>query len=317
MSDIRKKMKLTSYKDIFENEESRKEEHLERIQIIPIAEMDDFPNHPFHVCDDEKMKDTIESIRENGVLVPVIVRPRENRRYEIISGHRRVYACRVLDIAEIPAIVRDLTEDEATIIMVDSNLQRETILPSEKAFAYKMKLEALNRKAGRPQKNNCGQVVHNYFGKKSIEVIGEQVGESYKQIQRYIRLTELIPDILEMVDEKKFSFNAGVEVSYLKTLEQQQLVEIIECNERVPSLSQARRLKNASMENRLTEEVIMEIMSEERPADTKLTIGGDKINKYFPREYTPKQMEKVILELLEQWNKKRLSEEMIEANISS
>ena len=143
MSDIRKKMKLTSYKDIFENEESRKEEHLERIQIIPIAEMDDFPNHPFHVCDDEKMKDTIESIRENGVLVPVIVRPRENRRYEIISGHRRVYACRVLDIAEIPAIVRDLTEDEATIIMVDSNLQRETILPSEKAFAYKMKLDAM------------------------------------------------------------------------------------------------------------------------------------------------------------------------------
>ena len=190
-------------------------------------------------------------------------------------------------------------------------------MPSEKAFAYKMKLEAMKRRAGRPIKENGSQLGNNFYGIKSSDVLAEQSGESKNQIFRYIRLTNLIPDILEMVDEKTCSFNAGVEVSYLKTLEQQQLVEIIECNERVPSLSQARRLKNASMENRLTEEVIMEIMSEERPADTKLTIGGDKINKYFPREYTPKQMEKVILELLEQWNKKRLSEEMIEANISS
>ena len=191
-----------------------------------------------------------------------------------------------------------MTDDEAIIIMVDSNLQRETILPSEKAFAYKMKLDAIKRQAGRPLKNNCGQVVPNYFGKKSVEVLGEQVGESYKQIQRYIRLTELIPDILEMVDGKEISFNAGVEVSYLKKEEQQQLVEVMEYGECVPSLSQAQRLKKASAENRLTKEVIAEIMNEDKAADIKLTLGGSKIKKY-----TSKQMEQVILELLEHWSK--------------
>lgn len=310
MSGNGKELELISYDDIFKDEKTRQEERLERIQMIPITEMDDFPNHPFKVCNDEKMQDTIESIRESGVLVPAIVRPKEGGRFEIVAGHRRRFACEAAGITEMPAIVRELTDDEATIIMVDSNLQRETILPSEKAFAYKMKLEALNRKAGRPQKNNCGQVVHNYFGKKSIEVIGEQVGESYKQIQRYIRLTELIPDILEMVDQKEISFNAGVEVSYLKKEEQQQLVEVMEYDECVPSLSQAQRLKKSSAENRLTKEVIAEIMGEERTADIKVTIGGNKIKKYFPREYTPKQMEQVILKLLDNWSKKRQQNEM-------
>ena len=177
-------LKLASYEDLFKNEETRQEEQQERVQMIATAEMDDFPNHPFQVCNDEKMQDTIESIRENGVLVPAIVRPKENGRFEIVAGHRRRFACAAAGIAEMPAIVRDMTDDEAIIIMVDSNLQRETILPSEKAFAYKMKLDAIKRQAGRPLKNNCGQVVPNYFGKKSVEVLGEQVGESYKQIQR-------------------------------------------------------------------------------------------------------------------------------------
>lgn len=310
MSGSGKNLKLASFDDIFKSEETRQEERLERVQMIAVAEMDDFPNHPFKVCDDEKMQDTIESIRENGVLVPAIVRPKENGRYEIVAGHRRRYACAAAGIAEMPAIVREMTDDEAIIIMVDSNLQRETILPSEKAFAYKMKLEAMKRRAGRPLKNNCGQVVPNYFGKKSVEVVGEQVGESYKQIQRYIRLTELIPDILEMVDGKEISFNAGVEVSYLKKEEQEQLAEIMEYDECVPSLSQAQRLKKSSMENRLTKEVIAEIMSEDRAADIKLTIGGNKIKKYFPRDYTPKQMEQVILKLLDNWSKKRQQNEM-------
>ena len=296
-------LKLASYEDLFKNEETRQEEQQERVQMIATAEMDDFPNHPFQVCNDEKMRDTIESIQENGILVPAIVRPKENGRYEIVSGHRRRYACMAAGIAEMPAIVREMTDDEAIIIMVDSNLQRETILPSEKAFAYKMKLEAMKRSAGRPTKENGSQVGNNFSGRKSSDILAEQSGESKNQIFRYIRLTELIPDILEMVDGKEISFNAGVEVSYLKKEEQQQLVEVMEYGECVPSLSQAQRLKKASAENRLTKEVIAEIMNEDRTADIKLTLGGSKIKKYFPREYTSKQMEQVILELLEHWSK--------------
>lgn len=310
MSSSGKNLKLASFDDIFKSEETRQEERLERVQMIAVAEMDDFPNHPFKVCDDEKMQDTIESIRENGVLVPAIVRPKENGRYEIVAGHRRRYACAAAGIAEMPAIVREMTDDEAIIIMVDSNLQREMILPSEKAFAYKMKLEAMKRRAGRPAKENGGQVDHHLIKGKSRDILSEETGESVKQIQRYIRLTELIPDILEMVDEKEISFNAGVEVSYLKKEEQEQLAEIMDYDECVPSLSQAQRLKKSSMENRLTKEVIAEIMSEDRAADIKLTIGGSKIKKYFPRDYTPKQMEQVILKLLDNWSKKRQQNEM-------
>ena len=274
--------------------------------MIAVTEMDDFPNHPFKVSDDEKMQDTIESIRENGVLVPAIVRPKENGRYEIVAGHRRRYACAAAGIAEMPAIVRDMTDDEAIIIMVDSNLQRETILPSEKAFAYKMKLDAMKRQGKRTD------LTLSQVGTKlrSDAILAEQVGESRNQIARYIRLTELIPDILEMVDEKEISFNAGVEVSYLKKDEQEQLAEIIDYDECVPSLSQAQRLKKSSMENRLTKEVIAEIMSEDKAADIKLTLGGSKIKKFFPREYTPKQMEQVILKLLDNWSKKRQQNEI-------
>ncbi len=307
MKNNGKSLKLASYEDLFKNEETRQEEQQERVQMIAIAEMDDFPNHPFHVCNDEKMQDTIESIQANGVLVPAIVRPKENGRYEIVSGHRRRYACMAAGIVEMPAIVRKMTDDEAIIIMVDSNLQRETILPSEKAFAYKMKLDAMKRSAGRPTKENGSQVGNNFSGRKSSDILAEQSGESKNQIFRYIRLTELIPDILEMVDGKEISFNAGVEVSYLKKEEQQQLVEVMDYGECVPFLSQAQRLKKASTENRLTKEVIAEIMSEDRAADIKLTLGGSKIKRYFPRDYTPKQMEQVILNLLEHWSKEKQS----------
>ncbi len=310
MSGNGKKLELTSFDDIFRSEETRQEERLERVQMIAVEEMDDFPNHPFKVCNDEKMQDTIESIRENGVLVPAIVRPKENGRFEIVAGHRRRFACAAAGIAEMPAIVRDMTDDEAIIIMVDSNLQRETILPSEKAFAYKMKLDAMKRRAGRPQKNNSCQVGTHLLGQRSDQIMSKEVNESARTIQRYIRLTELIPDILEMVDAKDISFNAGVEVSYLKKEEQQQLMEIMEYDECVPSLSQAQRLKKSSAENRLTKEVIAEIMSEDRATDIKLTIGSSKIKKYFPKEYTPKQMEQVILQLLDKWSRKRQQDEM-------
>ena len=303
MSGSGKKLELTSFDEIFNNEETRREERLERVQMIAVEEMDDFPNHPFKVCDDEKMQDTIESIRQNGVLVPAIVRPKENGRYEIVAGHRRRYACTAAGITEMPAIIRDMTDDEAIIIMVDSNLQRETILPSEKAFAYKMKLDAMKRQAGRPAKENVCQVGTHFLGQRSDQIMAREVNESARTIQRYIRLTELIPDILEMVDGKEISFNAGVEVSYLKKEEQQQLVEVMDYGECVPFLSQAQRLKKASAENRLTKEVIAEIMNEDKAADIKLTLGGSKIKKYFPREYTSKQMEQVILELLEHWSK--------------
>ena len=306
MSGSGKIPKLTSFDDIFNSEETRQEQQQERVQMIAVTEMDDFPNHPFKVSDDEKMQDTIESIRENGVLVPAIVRPKENGRYEIVAGHRRRYACAAAGIAEMPAIVRDMTDDEAIIIMVDSNLQRETILPSEKAFAYKMKLDAMKRQGKRTD------LTLSQVGTKlrSDAILAEQVGESRNQIARYIRLTELIPDILEMVDEKEISFNAGVEVSYLKKDEQEQLAEIMDYDECVPSLSQAQRLKKSSMENRLTKEVIAEIMSEDKAADIKLTLGGSKIKKFFPREYTPKQMEQVILKLLDNWSKKRQQNEI-------
>ena len=310
MSGNGKKLELTSFDDIFRSEETRQEERLERVQMIAVEEMDDFPNHPFKVCNDEKMQDTIESIRENGVLVPAIVRPKENGRFEIVAGHRRRFACAAAGIAEMPAIVRDMTDDEAIIIMVDSNLQRETILPSEKAFAYKMKLDAMKRRAGRPQKNNSCQVGTHLLGQRSDQIMSKEVNESARTIQRYICLTKLIPPILENVDTKDISFNAGVEISYLKKEEQEQLVEVMEYDECVPSLSQAQRLKKSSAENRLTKEVIAEIMSEDRATDIKLTIGGSKIKKYFPKEDTPKQMEQVILQLLDKWSRKRQQDEM-------
>ena len=267
-----------------------------------------FPNHPFKVVDDDKMMDMVESIKEYGVLVPIIVRPVENGNYEIVSGHRRHHAAVLAGQEEVPAIVREMDEDAAVLVMVDSNLQRESILPSEKAFAYKMKLEAVERTLGRPNKNNVGQVVPNSFGKRTTEIIGEQTGESYKQIQRYIRLTHLILDILEMVDNKNIAFNAAVEISYLSEKEQKLLHDNMDVNECSPSLSQAKRLKKYSQEGKLTEDVIDAIMTEEKETDTKLVLKGDTIKKYFPKEYTPMQMQQVITKLLENWYRKRMQE---------
>lgn len=308
MKSSARKIQLTSYDDLFKNDEERLADTQERIQMLSPEKMQPFPNHPFKVVDDEKMMDMVESIKEYGVLVPIIVRPVENGNYEIVSGHRRHHAAVLAGQEEIPAIVREMDEDAAVLVMVDSNLQRENILPSEKAFAYKMKLEAVERTLGRPNKNNVGQLVPNSFGKRTTEIIGEQTGESYKQIQRYIRLTYLIPDILEMVDNKNIAFNAAVEISYLSEREQELLHDNMEVNECSPSLSQAKRLKKYSQEGKLTEDVMDAIMTEEKETDTKLVLKGDTIKKYFPKEYTPMQMQQVITKLLENWYRKRMQE---------
>ena len=250
------------------------------------------------------MMDMVESIKEYGVLVPIIVRPVENGNYEIVSGHRRHHAAVLAGQEEIPAIVREMDEDAAVLVMVDSNLQRENILPSEKAFAYRMKLEAMKRQAGRP-KENSAQIGSNYFGKESREILAEQTGESKDQISRYIRLTHLIPDILEMVDSKNIAFNAAVEISYLSEKEQKLLHDNMDVNECSPSLSQAKRLKKYSQDGKLTEDVIDAIMTEEKETDAKLVLKGDTIKKYFPKEYTPMQMQQVITKLLENWYRKR------------
>ena len=276
--------------------------------MLSPEKMQPFPNHPFKVVDDEKMMDMVESIKEYGVLVPIIVRPVENGNYEIVSGHRRHHAAVLAGQEEIPVIVREMDEDAAVLVMVDSNLQRENILPSEKAFAYRMKLEAMKRQAGRP-KENATQIGQDFMrGKYSVEILSEQVNESRNQIQRYIRLTHLIPDILEMVDNKNIAFNAAVEISYLSEREQELLQDNMEVNECSPSLSQAKRLKKYSQEGKLTEDVIDAIMTEEKETDTKLVLKGDTIKKYFPKEYTPMQMQQVITKLLENWYRKRTQE---------
>lgn len=308
MKSSARKIQLTSYDDLFKNDEERLADTQERIQMLSPEKMQPFPNHPFKVVDDEKMMDMVESIKEYGVLVPIIVRPVENGNYEIVSGHRRHHAAVLAGQEEIPAIVREMDEDAAILVMVDSNLQRENILPSEKAFAYKMKLEAMKRQAGRP-KENATQIGQDFMrGKYSVEILSEQVNESRNQIQRYIRLTHLIPDILEMVDDKNIAFNAAVEISYLSEREQELLQDNMEVNECSPSLSQAKRLKKYSQEGKLTEDVIDAIMTEEKEMDTKLVLKGDTIKKYFPKEYTPMQMQQVITKLLENWCRKRMQE---------
>lgn len=305
MKSSARKIQLTSYDDLFKNDEERLADTQERIQMLSPEKMQSFPNHPFKVIDDDKMTDMVESIKEYGVLVPIIVRPIENGNYEIVSGHRRHHAAVLAGQDEIPAIVREMDEDAAVLVMVDSNLQRENILPSEKAFAYKMKLEAMKRQAGRP-KENATQIGQDFMrGKYSVEILSEQVNESRNQIQRYIRLTHLIPDILEMVDNKNIAFNAAVEISYLSEKEQKLLHDNMDVNECSPSLSQAKRLKKYSQEGKLTEDVIDAIMTEEKETDAKLVLKGDTIKKYFPKEYTPMQMQQVITKLLENWYRKR------------
>ena len=291
---------------MFSTEESRADESREKIVEIPLTELFPFKDHPFKVIDNEAMFDTAESVKQYGVLVPAIARPRDEGGYELVAGHRRKRACELAELDTMPVIVRNLDDDEAVIIMVDSNLQRENILPSERAFAYKMKLSAMKRQAGRPLKENGSQVGNNLLGKKSSELLAEQVGESKNQIYRYIRLTELIPEILSMVDEKKIAFNPAVELSFLKKEEQTDLLDAMDMEQATPSLSQAQRLKKFSNEGKLTLEVMSAIMSEEKRGDLdKVTLTGDKLKKYFPKSYTPKQMEETIMKLLEGWHKKR------------
>ena len=279
MKSSAKNIKLTSVDDLFSTEESRADENREKIIEIPLQELFTFNNHPFKVIDNEAMFDTAESVKQYGVLVPAIARPRDEGGYELVAGHRRKRACELAEFSSMPVIVRNLNDDEATIIMVDSNLQRENILPSERAFAYKMKLSAMKRQAGRPSKENVSQVGTQ---KRSDQLLAEQVGDSRNQVQRYIRLTELIPELLSMVDEKKIAFNPAVELSYLKKEEQTDLIEAMDMEQATPSLSQAQRLKKFSAEGKLSLEVMSAIMSEEKKGEIdKVTLTGDKIKKYF------------------------------------
>lgn len=276
----------------------------EQILQLPLTELHPFPNHPFKVLEDEAMQRTVESIAQYGVLAPLIARPRPEGGYEILSGHRRQYAAKLAGLETLPVIVRNMDDNAAVVLMVDSNLQREHILPSERAFAYKMKLEAIERSIGRPK--NVGQVVPDYFGKRSTEIVAEGTGESYKQVQRYIRLTHLIPELLELVDQKKISFNPAVELSYLTEPEQRDFLEAMQDTQNAPSLSQAQRIKKLSQESQCSYEAIFDIMGEEKKAEMdRVTLKNEVLRKYFPRSYTPKQMEDTILRLLEQWQKKR------------
>lgn len=306
MKSSAKSINLTSLDDLFSTEESRAEESCEKVVRIPLSELHPFPNHPFHVRDDEAMQNTVDSIREYGVLTPGIVRPREDGGYEIVAGHRRKHGSELAGLSDMPCIVREMDDDTATILMVDSNIQREDILPSERAQAYKMKAEALNRKMGRPAKENEGQVVPTFRGKKTSEIIGEQVGENYKQVERYMRLTELQPELQQMVDDKKIAMTPAVELSYLKPEEQQMLLTAIDSEQATPSLSQAQRMKKLSQAGKLNDDTMLDIMMEQKkPEKCELTFSGDVLRKYFPRSYTPQRMQETIIKLLEAWVKKR------------
>ena len=313
MKSSAKSINLTSLDDLFSTEESRAEESCEKVVRIPLAELHPFPNHPFHVRDDEAMQNTVDSIKEYGVLTPGIVRPREDGSYEIVAGHRRKHGSELAGLSDMPCIVREMDDDTATILMVDSNIQREDILPSERAQAYKMKLDAIRRKAGRPAKNaeistagNCDQVGHNYDGKRSVQIVADEAGESKTQVQRYIRLTELQPELQQMVDDKKIAMTPAVELSYLKPEEQQMLLTAIDSEQATPSLSQAQRMKKLSQAGKLNDDTMLDIMMEQKkPEKCELTFSGDVLRKYFPRSYTPQRMQETIIKLLEAWVKKR------------
>ena len=305
MKSSAKKISLTSVDDLFSTEESRVDEQREKIVEVPLSELHPFKDHPFKVIDNEAMFDTAESIKQYGVLVPAIARPREDGGYELVSGHRRKRACELASLETMPVIIRNLDDDAATIIMVDSNLQRENILPSERAFAFKLKLEAIKRQGSRTDLTST-QVAQ----KLSAEKVGESAGISKDQVRRYIRLTELIPELLSMVDEKKIAFNPAVELSYLKSEEQHLLIDAMDTEQATPSLSQAQRLKKFSAEGNCTLEAMCAIMSEEKKGEPdKVTLTGDKIKKYFPKNYTPQQMEATIIKLLEGWHKKRTQDQ--------
>ena len=300
--------------DLFSTSEERalEAQTQERVMMLPVSELHDFPGHPFQVRDDEEMEKLAESITQHGVLMPGLVRPRAAGGYEIVAGHRRKFASMKAGIREMPVIVRDMDDDTAVILMVDSNVQRENVLPSEKARAYKMKLDAIKRKAGRPSKENSGQLDQNFFNPYSVEKIAQDAGESTKQVQRYIRLNELIPELLEMVDGNEIKFNPAYELAFLRTEEQSVLYDILQAEEVTPSLSQAQRLKRVSQEVRLSEQDIAAIMREEKAQtrDTgKVTLPAKEIEQFFPKSYTPEQKKKVIVKLLASWARQRGEQE--------
>ena len=293
---------LSSYDDIFSTEESRTESTQERVQEIPLSQLHPFEGHPFKVVDDEAMMKTAESIAQFGVMTPAIARPRAEGGYELIAGHRRHHASQLAGKETMPVIVRNMDDDAATILMVDSNLQRETLLPSERAFAYKLKLEAIKHQGERSDLTSA------QVGQKSwaVHQVADESGDSKTQVQRYIRLTELIPELLDMVDEKKIAFNPAVELSYLKQEEQRDFLEAMDYAQATPSLSQAQRLKKFSQEGKCSLDAMCAIMSEEKKGElARVTLKNDVLRKYFPKSYTPKQMEDTIIKLLEQWQKKR------------
>ena len=293
---------LSSYDDIFSTEESRQEEQREQVRQIPIGELFPFKNHPFKVLDDDSMSDTVESVKQYGVLSPLIARPRPKGGYEIISGHRRQHAAELAGLETLPVIVRQMDDDAAIILMVDSNLQREHILPSERAFAYKMKLDAIKNQGTRSDLTST-QVVSKL---RSNEKLGAENNQSRETVRRFIRLTNLIPELLDMVDNKTVSFNPAVELSYLSPEQQQEVIRAMDDTQNFPSVSQAKRIKKLAQDGTFTTETVVAIMGEEKKSEhDTVTIKNDTLRKYFPRSYTPKQMEDTIIKLLEQWQKKR------------
>ena len=294
-------IRLNTYDDIFSTEQSRAEDKMEKVQEIPLSELHPFKNHPFKVLDDEVMQKTVESIAQFGVLTPAIARPSPEGGYELVAGHRRHHACELAGMETMPVIVREMDDDVATILMVDSNLQRETLLPSERAFAYKIKLEALKHQGMRTDLTST-QVAQ----KLSVQQVGDDAGVSKDTVRRFIRLTELIPELLDMVDQKQIAFSPAVELSYLKPEEQKQLLEAMDYAQATPSLSQALRLKRYSQEGKCTREIMYAIMDEEKKADLdRVIIKQDVLRRFFPRSYTPRQMEDTIIRLLEQWQRKK------------
>ena len=291
--------------DIFSTEESRQEQQREQVQQIPIGELFPFKNHPFKVLDDESMQRTVESVEQYGVLSPLIARPRPEGGYEIISGHRRQHAAQLAGLDALPVIVRQMDDDAAVLLMVDSNLQRENILPSERAFAYKMKLETLKNQGARSDLT-CGQFGHKLIGAKARDIVADESGDNARNVQRFIRLTSLIPELLDMVDEKKIAFNPAVELSYLDESQQRDFLEAMNDTQNAPSLSQAQRLKRLAQEGHFSYDVAFAVMGEEKKDELdKVVIKNDTLRKYFPRSYTPKQMEDTIIKLLDQWQRKQ------------
>ena len=291
--------------DIFSTEESRQEQQREQVQQIPIGELFPFKNHPFKVLDDESMQRTVESVEQYGVLSPLIARPRPEGGYEIISGHRRQHAAQLAGLETLPVIVRNMDDDAAVLLMVDSNLQRESILPSERAFAYKMKLEALKNQGARSDLT-CGQFGHKLIGAKARDIVADESDDNARNVQRFIRLTSLIPELLDMVDEKKIAFNPAVELSYLDESQQRDFLEAMNDTQNAPSLSQAQRLKRLAQEGHFSYDVAFAVMGEEKKDELdKVVIKNDTLRKYFPRSYTPKQMEDTIIKLLDQWQRKQ------------